>query len=103
MSLLNESMKAFLTEAKSSTGYTINHKSFSSAVQHAKAHAEKQGYQVPDEEWDNKVATGPKKPGQGKTNKYTIDLLKNGKESPRKLQMQIYQDDGRYELNMYIS
>lgn len=101
MSALNESIKSFLTEKKSD--YTIYHKTFSSAVQHALAQVEKQGYTVSDDEWDNKVATGPKKPGTGKTNSYTIDLLKNGKETPRKLQMQVYYDQGRYELNMYIS
>ena len=83
--------------------YTINHKTFSSAVQHAKAQVEKQGYTIDDDEWDRKVAMGPKKPGTGKTNRYTIDLMKNGKETRRKLQMQVYYDEGRYELNMYVS
>ena len=93
--------KVRATEAKDN--YTINHKTFSSAVQHAKAQVEKQGYAVDDDEWDRKVAMGPKKPGTGKTNRYTIDLMKGGKESRRKLQMQVYYDEGRYELNMYIS
>lgn len=92
-----------LDEAKSATGYTIYHKTFSSAVQHAISQVEKQGYTVDEEEWDRKVAMGPKKPSAGKTNSYTIPLLKNGKPTPRKLQMQVYYDEGRYELNMYIS
>lgn len=92
-----------LEEAKSATGYTIYHKTFSSAVQHAKDQVEKQGYTIDGDEWDHKVAMGPKKPSAGKTNKYTIDLMKNGKETRRKLQMQVYYDEGRYELNMYIS
>lgn len=83
--------------------YTISHKTFSSAVQHAIEVVEKRGYEVDEEQWDQKVALGPKKPSKGKTNTYTIDLLKNGKETPRKLQMQVYYDEGRYELNMYIS
>jgi hypothetical protein len=29
--------------------------------------------------------------------------MKNGKEVKQKLQMQVYYDEGRYELNMYIS
>jgi hypothetical protein len=90
-----------LEETKSD--YTIYHKTFSAAVQHAKAQVEKQGYTIDDDEWDRKVAMGPKKPGGGKTNIYTIDLMKNGKETRRKLQMQVYYDEGRYELNMYIS
>lgn len=92
-----------VTEAKSSTGYDIYHKTFSSAVQHALSQVEKKGYTVDGDEWDRKVALGPKKPSAGKTNSYTIDLMKNGKETPRKLQMQVYYDEGRYELNMYIS
>jgi hypothetical protein len=92
-----------LDEAKSATGYTIYHKTFSSAVQHAISQVEKQGYTVDEDEWDRKVAMGPKKPSAGKTNSYTIPLLKNGKPTPRKLQMQVYYDEGRYELNMYIS
>jgi hypothetical protein len=83
--------------------YQIYHKSFSSAVQHALSQVEKRGYEVEGEEWDRKVALGPKKPSSGKTNSYTIDLMKNGKETKRKLQMQVYYDEGRYELNMYIS
>lgn len=92
-----------ISEAKSASGYTIYHKTFSSAVQHALAQVEKQGYTVDGDEWDRKVALGPKKPSSGKTNIYSIDLMKNGKETPRKLQMQVYYDQGRYELNMYIS
>ena len=46
---------------------------------------------------------GPKKPGTGKTNRYTIELMKNGKPTKRMLQMQVYYDEGRYELNMYVS
>jgi hypothetical protein len=85
------------------SNYTIYHKTFSSAVQHALTQIKKRGYDIHDEEWDLKVAMGPKKPSAGKTNSYTIPLLKNGKETRRNLQMQIYYDEGRYELNMYIS
>ena len=83
--------------------YTISHKTFSSAVQHAAEVVKKQGYEIPDDEWDQKVAMGPRKPGSGKTNSYAIDLMKGGKETRRKLQMQVYHDQGRYELNMYVS
>lgn len=83
--------------------YTIAHKTFSSAVQHAKDQVEKQGYTIDGDEWDRKVAMGPKKPGTGKTNRYTIELMKDGKPSKRMLQMQVYYDEGRYELNMYVS
>lgn len=84
------------------SGYTVNHKTFSSAVQHARDVAEKRGFQVDDDDWDRKVALGPKKPSSGKTNNYSINLMKNGKSVKQKLQMQVYYDEGRYELNMYI-
>ena len=95
--------KAIKEEVELDEAYTINHKTFSAAVQHAKAQVEKQGYTIDDDEWDRKVAMGPKKPGTGKTNRYTIELMKNGKPTKRMLQMQVYYDEGRYELNMYVS
>src|SRR6056300_101686 len=97
-SILNKGMKE---QVELDEGYTINHKTFSAAVQHAKSQVEKKGYTIDDDEWDRKVAMGPRKPGTGKTNRYTIDLMKGGKETKRKLQMQVYYDEGRYELNMY--
>lgn len=89
-----------LDEAKSD--YQTGHKTFSSAVQHAKEVVKKRGYDIAGDEWDSKVATGPRKPGKGKTNRYTINLMKGGKPVRQKLQMQVYYDEGRYELNMYI-
>lgn len=80
--------KVRATEAKDN--YTINHKTFSSAVQHAEEVVNKRGFEVDPEEWDRKVSMGPRKPGAGKTNSYTIALMKNGKEVKQKLQMQVY-------------
>lgn len=100
---LTKYLESNVTEAKSATGYEIYHKDFSTAVQHAISQVEKKGYTVDEDEWDRKVALGPKKPSKGKTNSYTIALLKGGKETKRNLQMQVYYDEGRYELNMYIS
>ena len=90
-----------MSEAKDD--YTVAHNSFSSAVQHAEEVTKKRGFEVDSEEWDRKVAMGPRKPGAGKTNSYNIGLMKNGKEVKQKLNMQVYYDEGRYELNMYIS
>jgi hypothetical protein len=91
-----------LESLNEASGYTINHKTFSSAVQHAIDVAEKRGFQVDDDDWDRKVAMGPRKPSSGKTNMYSIGLMKNGKDVKQKLNMQVYYDEGRYELNMYI-
>jgi hypothetical protein len=92
-----------VNEDKSSSGYEIKHKTYSGAVQHAAEVAKKRGYEVDAEDWDNKIATGPRKPGKGKTNRFIIGLKKGGKDTPRTLHIQVYNaDDAFYELNMYI-
>jgi hypothetical protein len=85
------------------TDYEVYHKDYSSAVQTAIKQAEKRGYEVDMDDWHDKVATGPKKPSSGKTNSFSINLMKDGKPSKKKLQMQVYNmDNQKYELNMYI-
>ena len=85
--------------AKSATGYDLYHKDFSSAMQHAYKFAKSKGYTVDPKEIDNKVATGPKRPSKGKTNKYIL-----GTNKKQNVHIQVYNmDNKRYELNMYIS
>jgi len=86
-------------EGKSSTGYELYHRDFSSAMQHAYKHAKaKLGVDVDPDEIDRKVAMGPRKPSKGKTNSYRL-LDKDGKKA---IQVQVYgMDNGKYELNMY--
>ena len=89
-----------ILEQKSATGYTIFHKTFSDAMQHAYAHAKsKMGMTVDKKEIDSKVATGPKKPSEGKTNRYSLKTNKGT------LQVQVYNRGGSkpFELNMYSS
>ena len=89
---------AEVKEAKSSTGYELYHKDFSSAMQHAYAFAKKKfGIEVDPKEIDDKVATGPKKPSNGKTNSYSLKA-KGGKKG---IQVQVYNTGKNYELNMY--
>jgi hypothetical protein len=87
----------------SAGGYSIYHKTFSAAVQHAIEVTNKKGYEVDEDDWFRKVASGPRKPSTGKTNSYSINLTKNGKEVRQSLNMQVYFDGSRYELNMYVS
>ena len=83
--------------------YEVYHKDCSTAVQAAIKQAEKRGFEVDMDDWHDKVATGPKKPSSGKTNSFSINLMKDGKPSKKKLQMQVYNmDNQKYELNMYI-
>lgn len=86
-----------IDEKKSATGYELYHKTFSDAMQHAYAHAKSKGFVVDPKEIDDKVATGPKKPSSGKTNRYSL------KAGRKKVEIQVANlDNKRYELNMYI-
>jgi len=86
-----------IEEKKAATGYELYHKDFSSAMQHAYDHAKTKGFIVDPKEIDDKVATGPKKPSKGKTNRYE---LKAGRKT---VHIQVANlDNKRYELNMYI-
>ena len=86
--------------ARSATGYELFHKTFSGAMQHAYAMAKKNMRMIVDpKEIDSKVATGPRKPGVGKTNSYSLKTNKG------MLQIQVYNRGGSkpFELNMYSS
>jgi hypothetical protein len=86
-----------IEEKKSHTGYELYHKTFSDAMQHAYDHAKSKGFVVDPKEIDDKVATGPKKPSSGKTNRYSL------KAGRKKVEIQVANlDNKRYELNMYI-
>ena len=85
--------------AKSSSGYELYHKDFSSAMQHAYKFAKSKGYTIASQDIDDKVSTGPKKPSSGKTNSYILDT--NKKQSAH---IQVANlDNKRYELNVYFS
>ena len=95
---IKEKEKAKIDEMKSGTGYELYHKDFSSAMQHAYDHAKKKGFVVDPKEIDDKVATGPKKPSSGKTNRYIL-----GTDKKKNVHVQVTNlDNKRYELNMYI-
>ena len=94
VSFAHRSMKSEGLEEK----YDLYHKDFSSAMQHAYDYAKKKmGITVDPKEIDSKVATGPKKPTEGKTNKYRL------KGKGGNLQIQVYNKGGSkpFELNMY--
>jgi hypothetical protein len=46
---------------------------------------------------------GNRKPDEGVTNKFTISLFKDGVETKKSLQIQIYGMREKYELNCYIA
>ena len=84
--------------------YNINHKTYTSAVEEALKVADKQGYEVDMDDYFDQIATGPRKPSEGKTNTFKIALTKKGKPQRKKLQIQIYcKGKHGYELNCYIA
>ena len=83
--------------------YKIDHKTYTSAVEEALLVADKAGYEIDEDDYFNQIATGPRKPGEGKTNTFKIGLQKGGKEQKKRLQIQIYgKGKHGYELNCYI-
>jgi Mg2+/Co2+ transporter CorC len=91
--------------------YVIYHKSYSAAADEITKFAEKNGYTLDDQtdkedigtQMYNEIGRGPKKPSNGKTNKFHFKLYKNNSIQKKQLHAQIYGDNGRFELNMYIS
>jgi len=104
-------MENFKTFLESKKDYVIYHNSYSAATDEITKFVEKNGYTL-DDETDSEdigsqmfelVGRGPKKPTNGKTNKFHFKLYKNNKLQKKALHAQVYGDEGRFELNMYIS
>lgn len=87
-------------EAKSD--YEVYHKSYTSAIEAAREYAEKKGYEINNDDAFTKIGMGPRKPSEGKTNRFDIELSKDGKVQRKKLQIQVYGMKNSYELNAYI-
>jgi len=88
-----------LREKKDS--YPLYHKTYSGAMAAAYEYAKKKGYEVDPDDIDRKVATGPRKPSNGKTNSFTLKLKD---ENRKMLAVQVTNlDNKRYELNTYIT
>ena len=83
--------------------YKIYHNSYTSAVNEALEYAEKKGYEYDKEETAEKIGLGSKKPSDGKTNRFSINLTKEGKSQKKNLHIQIYGMGDKYELNCYIN
>lgn len=90
-----------LNERKS--GFEIHHRTFSSACRSAYEYAKSKGYEISDDEIFQQVTTGPKRPAEGVTNSYKLELTKNGKPTKHMLVFQVYGMKTQFELNCYIS
>jgi hypothetical protein len=89
-----------VTEAK--TPYEVYHKSYTSAIEAAREYAEKKGFEIDNDDSFRKIGMGPRKPSEGKTNSFSIQLTKDGKLQRKQLHIQVYGMKNSYELNAYI-
>jgi len=85
------------------SNYKVYHNTYTSAIQTALEYAKKAGYDFDDDETSREIGLGPKKPSEGKTNRFIISLTKGGKPQRKALQIQVYGMRNAYELNVYIS
>jgi hypothetical protein len=89
-----------VTEAKAP--YEVYHKSYTSAIEAAREYAEKKGFEIDNDDSFTKIGMGPRKPSEGKTNRFSIQLTKDGKLQRKQLHIQVYGMRNSYELNAYI-
>jgi hypothetical protein len=82
--------------------YEVYHKSYTSAIEAAREYAEKKGFEIDNDDAFTKIGMGPRKPSEGKTNKFSIQLSKDGKLQRKQLHIQVYGMKNSYELNAYI-
>lgn len=83
--------------------YNTNHSTFTSAVGHARDMVERKGFTISDDDWFRQISTGPRKPVEGDTNRYTLQLMKDDEYTNNYLHVQVYGKRRGFELNMYSS
>lgn len=81
-------------------------KTFTAAADYARKEAEKRGFEIDEDDWQDQIALGGRynrsRPSEGETHKWTIGLLKKGKPNKKALHIQVYGMKDKYELNFYI-
>jgi hypothetical protein len=85
----------------------VYHPSYAHALQHAEDHLAKQGYTIHPDDWHHNISNGPSKPGEGKTNRISLPLHKDGVPVDKMAHIQVYNRGydipENMELNMYTS
>jgi hypothetical protein len=98
-------MKTF-KELLIESDYPIYHNTYTAAIQAAEDFAIKKGFELDKEEMSDKIGMGPAKPKEGKTNKISLSITKNGKVQKKMLQIQVFNrgtSSNEFELNCYIA
>ena len=105
-------LKSILEDAKINTkideASDTYFKSFTQAAEYARKVTEKRGFTIDEDDWQTQIAFGGKytrsRPSKGKTNSFTVGLLKNGKPQRKSLQISVFgMPSGSYELTQYIN
>ena len=78
-------------------------KSYTAAIEAARAAALKKGFEIEDDEMFTKVGMNSKRPSVGKTTRVSLELTKAGKPQRKMLHIQVYGMKNGYELNSYIN
>ena len=82
--------------------------SFTDAVTYARKAAEKRGFEINEDDWQTQIALGGRysrsRPNVGKTNSFSVGLLKGGKPQRKNLNISVYgMESGKFELTHYIN
>jgi hypothetical protein len=93
-----------VNEAKDETYF----KSATDAVEYARTQAEKKGFEIDSQDWNSEITMGGRysrtRPGVGKTNSFSVGLLKGGKPQRKNLNISLYgMESGKFELTYYIN
>lgn len=109
-----KSFKEIVNEAKSP--YEIYHDTYTSAIQEVEKFVKSKKFFLDPEEMAAEIGMGPKKPGAGRTNRFSLKLYKKpedveeGKPVKKAVHFQVYgmgntkqMSADKYELNAYIS
>ena len=103
MANIIEKAKARLKEARGSD-YTLYHKSYTDAINHALSHHQKSGLNVSDDDRFQHVGVGSKRPSEGNTTSVSMPATHtSGKK--HMVHVQVFNKGGThpYELNTYSS
>lgn len=88
--------------------YEVYHPSYSSAISEVVDWLKEQGLRMSEDDLFTYISTGPKKPSDGKTNRFDILLYDDNElqnvPAKKMVHFQVYgMGNGKYELNMYLS
>lgn len=105
---LSEIRQLVRESLKESKEYETYYNSFTSAAQAAREMVEKRGYTIDEDDWQSQVALNGRynraRPEVGKTHRFTVGLIKDGKPQRKALTFTVYgMESGKYELTAYVN